>query len=114
MESSLVERYHLTFVTLYSHHHLTRIPPPIVKDHSHVQGFCHWSILLVLFSTQKTLSKSCVQRPQPQPQLAGKRQSHKVFLVVLTGPQPHLLPSVQEAIMIQVERRGQDGGSCLT
>lgn len=63
MESSLVERHHLTFLTLYSRHHLTRFPPPVVKAHSHVQGFCHISIQLALFLTQKTLSESCVQRP---------------------------------------------------
>lgn len=50
-----------------------RVPSPVVKDHSHVQGFCRMSVLLVLFLTQKTPSKSCVQRPQAQPQLAGKR-----------------------------------------
>lgn len=73
MESSLVERHYLTLVTVYSHYHLTRFPPPVVKDQSHVQGFCHTFILLALFLTQKKLSKSCVQRPQPQPLLAGKR-----------------------------------------
>lgn len=76
MEISLVEKqhhhhHHLTLVTLDSRHHLTRSPPPVVKDHGHVQGFCHISIQLALLLTQKTLSKSCVQRPQPQ--LARKR-----------------------------------------
>lgn len=73
MEGSLVERHHLTFVTLYSHYHFTRFPPPVVKDQSHVQGLCHTFIPLALFLIQKTLSKSRVQRPQPQPLLAGNR-----------------------------------------
>ena len=60
----------------------------------------------------ETLSKSCVQRPQPQ--LARKRWSHKEFLAVITGPQPHHPPSVHQPIMTPVVVWGQDGGSCPT
>lgn len=69
MENSLVERRHLTFVTLYSHYHLTRFPPPVVKDHSHVQGFCHTFILSVgiVPDPENTKQKLCVETPAPAP-----------------------------------------------
>lgn len=69
------------------------------------------SILLVLSLTQKTLS---VHRPQPRPRLAGERQSHEVLHAVLTGPQPRVPSGIQQPVRIQVEEKGQDGGSCLT